>query len=183
MLDTIASPDKFGVEWREFLDHEEKDRHPYNYPLFGAEKSTKMLRDEGYEKPDLLAYPQILIQMSSFCFTTLHAFRRILLRQFGKMDYDVEDSYASHPDDYNITYKDSDPVKMQKYKRNIIILNVNAHEMSALTRQIVDFTPESVTISITMIGDYKDFTETTQYAQNDEVARLTRLVKEMEKQK
>lgn len=38
MLDTIASPDKFGVEWREFLDHEEKDRHPYNYPLFGAEK-------------------------------------------------------------------------------------------------------------------------------------------------
>ena len=52
-----------------------------------------MLRDEGYEKPDLLAYPQILIQMSSFCFTTLHAFRRILLRQFGKMDYDVEDRY------------------------------------------------------------------------------------------
>lgn len=40
---------------------------------------------------------------------------------------------------------------MQKYKRNIIILNVNAHEMSALTRQIVDFTPESVTISITMV--------------------------------
>ena len=53
-----------------------------------------MLRDEGYEEPNLLAYPSLLIQMSSFCFTTLHEFRRILLRQFGKMDFDIEDMYV-----------------------------------------------------------------------------------------
>ena len=51
-----------------------------------------MLREEGYKAPDLVAYPCILIQMSSVCFTTLHEFRRILLRQLGKMDYDIEDT-------------------------------------------------------------------------------------------
>jgi len=30
--------DAIGREWREFMQHEHKDRHPYNYPLWGVEK-------------------------------------------------------------------------------------------------------------------------------------------------
>ena len=57
-------------------------------PIF---RSTAMLREENYQEPDLIIYGQILIQMTGVCFTTLHNFRRILLRQFGKMDFDIED--------------------------------------------------------------------------------------------
>ena len=53
-----------------------------------------MLREENFEEPDVQIYGQILIQMSGICFTTLHNFRRILLRQLGKMDYDIDDVYV-----------------------------------------------------------------------------------------
>jgi len=171
--------DRLAREWEEFLEHEYKDRDPYNYPLYGVEKTTQMLRDEGYEEPNLLAYPSLLIQMSSFCFTTLHEFRRILLRQFGKMDFDIEDIYASHPDEFHITYNDEDPVKMQKYKRNIVVINVNAFEMSALMRQIAEFTPESVTVTVVMAGNYGE----TKYNENEESRKLSRLIQELKKTK
>ncbi|CAG5105066.1 Oidioi.mRNA.OKI2018_I69.chr1.g1803.t1.cds [Oikopleura dioica] len=64
------------------------------------------------------------------------------------MDYDVLDVYPSPPDEYVINYKDDDPVKMEKYKRNLVVGNVNAQEIGPLTRQLADFTPEGVTLTI-----------------------------------
>jgi hypothetical protein len=90
--------------------------------------------------------------MNSFCFTTLHKFREIIISQLEKMDYDVLDIYPSPPDEYVINYKDDDPVKMEKYKRNIVVGNVNAQEIGPLTRQMADFTPEGVTLTIAAVS-------------------------------
>jgi len=68
------------------------------------------------------------------------------------MDYDVLDIYPSPPDEYVINYKDDDPVKMEKYKRNIVVGNVNAQEIGPLTRQMADFTPEGVTLTIAAVS-------------------------------
>jgi len=90
--------------------------------------------------------------MNSFCFTTLHKFREIIIAQLEKMDYDVLDIYPSPPDEYVINYKDDDPVKMEKYKRNIVVGNVNAQEIGPLTRQMADFTPEGVSLTIAAVS-------------------------------
>ena len=61
-------------------------------------------------------------------------------------------SYASDPDTYHIKYKDEDDVKFERFKRNIVVLNVNSFEISALVRQIAEFTPESVTVNVQMVS-------------------------------
>ena len=60
-------------------------------------------------------------------------------------------SYATPPDKFRIEYRDERTVEFEKYKRNIVLLHINSYELSALVRQIAEFCPEGVTVTMSEV--------------------------------